>query len=147
VSALLWVALGGVLAQGGETVELRGQVDSEQVGQVRVEILRSQGAGKNTLLIWSGWVQGPSDFAVDIPKDLGEVLLRAALDLKRDGIGPDDPQIRMPIRLDVGSEDIAGIKLRIRPPIHRSPALPEAPSPRLEPPEGPPPELLTPENR
>ena len=116
------------MAQATGTVELRGQVDTEQEGQVRVEVLRSQGGGKNTLLLWSGWVQGPSAFAVEIPSGLGEVFLRAALDLKRDGIGPDDPQIRQPIRLNVGSVDIEDIELRIRPPIHQSPALPAVPA-------------------
>ena len=116
------------LAQAPSTVQLSGQVDSDQQGQVRIEVLRSQGSGKNTLLLWSGWVQGPSTFAVNIPSDLGDVLLRAALDLKRDGIGPDDPQIPLPIRLNVGREDIGGVELRIRPPIHPSPSLPAVPA-------------------
>ena len=130
------VAVG--IAQGPSTVELRGRIDSEQEGQVRLEILRSQGPEKNTLLVWSGWIQAPSEFAVEIPGGLGEVLLRAALDLKRDGIGPDDPQVRLPIRLNVTSEDITGVEIRIRPPAHQSPALPSAPARPGEPPKGPP---------
>ena len=131
---LVWAALSTVQAQEPNVVTLSGRVDTEQAGQIRVEVLRSQGDGKNTLLLWSGWVQGPSDFAVEIPSGLGEVFLRAALDLKRDGIGPDDPQIRLPIRLNVESKDIEGVEIRIRPPVHQSPALPSAPARPGEPP-------------
>ena len=134
----VWAAFVAGLAQGPGTVELSGQVDTEQEGQVRIEVLRSQGSGKNTLLLWSGWIQGPSAFSVEIPSGLGEVFLRAALDLKRDGIGPDDPQIRQPIRLNVGSVDIEDIALRIRPPIHQSPALPAVPARQGAPQDGAP---------
>ena len=134
MSVLVWAVAFAVQAQTAATVELSGRVDTEQAGQVRIEILRAQGTGKNTLLLWSGWVQGPSDFAVEIPSGLGDVLLRAALDLKRDGIGPDDPQIRLPIRLTVENEDISDVEIRIRPPVHQSPALPSAPARPGEPP-------------
>ena len=111
-----------------ETVELEGMVDAEQAGMVRVELLTPQAPGQNPLLAWTGWVQAPGAFSFEVPVNLGHVKLRAALDLKRDGIGPDDPQMRVPIPLLITEAPIRDLEIRIRPPEHRSPALP-APSP------------------
>ena len=111
-------------ALGMDAVEVSGQIESEQAGPVRLELLSLQGPGQNPLLRWTGWAEGPGPFSLEVPAGLQDVKLRAALDLKRDGIGPDDPQIRVPIPLVVGREPIGGIVLKIRPPEHRAPALP-----------------------
>ena len=121
VLAALWVS------QDMETVALSGTIDSEQPGQVRIELLRTQGPDQNTLLLWSGWVSAPGAYRVEVPAGLQSVMLRAALDLKRDGVGPDDPQIRVPLRLQIGRDDLVEVDLQIRPPEHRSPALPVIP--------------------
>ena len=108
-----------------ESVLMEGTLDTEQPGMVRLELLIPQQPGQNPLLAWSGWAEAPGMFSFEVPKKLGEVKLRAALDLKRDGIGPDDPQIRVPMSLNIEERPIRGLVLRIRPPEHRAPALPE----------------------
>jgi hypothetical protein len=66
---------------------------------------------------------------MEVPAGLETVKLRAALDLKRDGIGPDDPQVRIPITLVVGQAKMENIDILIRPPEHGSPALPSSAPP------------------
>lgn len=122
-----WLLLAFLTAQDSGTVLLSGEIDSEQSGQVRVELLATQGPGQNALLIWAGWAQGPGQYSLNVPSGLQSVMLRAALDLKRDGIGPDDPQIRVPIRLMIGQENLPNVNLLIRPPEHLSPSLPIVP--------------------
>lgn len=108
----------------GPVVVMSGTVDSRQAGPVRLELLKPQGPGKNPLLVWHAWVDKGGPFSLELPAGLGEVKLRAAIDVKRDGIGPDDPQIRIPLSLVIGQSDIADITLAIRSPEHGSPALP-----------------------
>jgi len=118
---------------GGPAVLMSGVVDSAQPGPIRLELLRPQGPGKNPLLVWEGWIEGAGPYSMEVPAGLESVKLRAALDLKRDGIGPDDPQVRIPISLVVGQTNIQNIDIFIRPPEHASPALPSATPPPNEP--------------
>jgi hypothetical protein len=108
----------------GPVVSLSGMIEGEQDGAIRLELLSPQGPGKNPLLVWHAWLDRGGAFALEVPAGLGSVKLRAAVDVKRDGIGPDDPQIRLPLSLVVEQADIGGLKLVIRPPEHGSPALP-----------------------
>ena len=117
----LWMS---VTQASGPVVELSGIIESDEPGPIRIELLRPQAAGQNPLLVWHGWVEGPGPYSIDIPAGLDEVKLRAAADIKRDGIGPDDPQIRLPVPLVVGDSNVEGVDLKIRPPEHRAPALP-----------------------
>jgi hypothetical protein len=121
---ILVLALLSAAHAQGPVVALSGTVDSQQAGPVRLELLKPQGPGKNPLLVWHAWVNKAGPFSLELPAGLGEVKLRAAIDVKRDGIGPDDPQIRIPLSLVVGQSDIANITLAIRSPEHGSPALP-----------------------
>jgi len=105
-------------------VSLSGTIEGDQNGSIRLELLSPQGPGKNPLLVWHAWLDRGGAFSLDVPAGLGAVKLRAAVDVKRDGIGPDDPQIRLPISLVVEQADIGGLRLLIRPPEHGSPALP-----------------------
>jgi hypothetical protein len=114
---------------GGPTIMMSGVVDSAQPGPIRLELLRPQGPGKNPLLVWEGWIEGPGPYSMEVPAGLETVKLRAALDLKRDGIGPDDPQVRIPITLVVGQAKMENIDILIRPPEHGSPALPSSAPP------------------
>ncbi len=118
-----------VVQANGPVVSLSGTIQGEQSGAIRVELLSPQGPGKNPLLVWHAWLDHNGAFSLEVPAGLGPVKLRAAVDVKRDGIGPDDPQIRLPISLVVEQADIGGISLFIRPPENSSPALPGLTSP------------------
>jgi hypothetical protein len=134
----MWALFLLASAQASDPViRLSGTIQSVEPGPIRIELLLPQDPGQNPLLLWEGWVEGSGAYSILVPAGLDAVKLRAAADLKRDGIGPDDPQIRLPISLTIGQEDIHGIDLAIRPPEHRAPALPSPVSPPQNPPVEP----------
>ncbi len=97
-------------------VLLTGSVTGCTGQPVMIEILRTQETGLHPLLVWSGVLNdGDGEFSVSIPAQLGETLLRAAVDAELNGIGVDDPQIVAPISLLVGTQTIQGIELVIEP--------------------------------
>ena len=120
----LLLLVGVALAGDTETVELSGELENQQGGRVRVELLVPQEGVNGPLLVWHGFVEAPGPFSFEVPANLGTVKLRAAVDLKRDGVGPDDPQMRLPIRLEIGEGAVSALRLVILPPEHSSPSLP-----------------------
>jgi hypothetical protein len=98
------------------SVQLTGTVTGCAGQPVMVEILRAQDTGLHPLLVWSGVLNdGEGEFHISIPAQLGETLLRAAVDAELNGIGVDDPQIVAPIPLLVGTQIIEGIDIVIEP--------------------------------
>jgi hypothetical protein len=126
---MLALLLVSIVQANGPVISLSGTIQGEQSGAIRLELLSPQGPGKNPLLVWHAWLDRGGTFSLEVPAGLGPVKLRAAVDLKRDGIGPDDPQIRLPISLVVEHADISGLSLLMRPPEYGSPALPGSASP------------------
>jgi len=111
----LWgIWLSGIgAASAGPTVALEGVLAHTGGGPVRVELLAEQSGGQPPLLAWSGWIDHPGPFRLEVPADLGEVRLRAAADPDADGVGPLDPQVRLAAPLRVGRAPIEGLELTL----------------------------------
>ena len=117
------VFLSTAFADAG-TVQLNGTMVGCEGQPVMVEILRPLESGQHPLLVWSGVLNdGDGDFSVSIPAELGDTLLRAAVDTELNGIGLNDAQTRTPIPLTIETQSIDGVVLVIEP----------APGPTLDP--------------
>jgi hypothetical protein len=98
------------------SVDLNGFVTGCAGKPVMVEILRPQEPGQHPLLLWSGVINnGDGEFSVSIPAQLGDTLLRAAVDVDRNGIGIDDPQTIHPIPLVIGTQTVENVEIVIEP--------------------------------
>jgi hypothetical protein len=58
-------------------------------------------------------LETPGPFSFEVPAGLGTVKLRAGLDRDGDGLGPTDPQLVTPIRLDLDAPVVEGVRLEI----------------------------------
>ena len=106
------------------TVQLSGTITGSAGNPVMIELLRPQDTGQHPLLIWTGVLaDGDGEFSVSIPAQLGDALLRAAVDIELNGLGANDPQIAAPIPLVIGTQSVGEITLQIEP----------APQPILDP--------------
>jgi hypothetical protein len=105
-----------------DTVPIRGNIQHTGSGEIRLELLTWSRDGEPPLLAWAGTLPGAGPFEVEVPAELGLVVLRAAVDLERDGIGPDDPQGVFPATLPIGRDAILGLELTLtRPEDSRTP--------------------------
>jgi hypothetical protein len=111
VSAFWWL----VLAAWAEvpSVQVKGHLVQSEPGTIRVEVLLEQGPGQHPLLAHVVLLETPGPFTFEIPAGLGTVKLRAGLDREGDGLGPTDPQLVTPIRLDLNSPVVEGVRLEI----------------------------------
>ena len=99
------------------TVQVNGTVSGCEGQPVMVEILRPLESGQHPLLVWSGVLNdGDGDFSVSVPAQLGDTLLRAAVDIELNGIGLNDAQTREPVPLNIETHSIDGVVLAIEPP-------------------------------
>ena len=137
--ALFSSLISSVAAADVGTIQLQGELTQPTEGPVMIELLIPQTSEQHPLLAWSGVLNsngGP--FQVTVPAELGRVYLRAAIDPQRDGIGPGDPQTRVPLQLEIGSRDLHNVNIEIHEPQQLSP-LPNPPAgerPGLTPPGG-----------
>ena len=94
-------------------VQVRGNLFQSEPGPIRVEVLLEQGPGQHPLLAQVVVLEQPGPFTMEVPAGLGVVKIRAGLDRKGDGLGPSDPQLVSPIRLNLDSPVVEGVRLEI----------------------------------
>lgn len=122
---MIWLVVGAALAQ--DDVRIRGNVRHSGAGEVLVEVLLVDTGGP-PLLIGSAIVaEGNGAFDVPVRARIGEVRVRAAHDINRDGIGESDPQALWPAPLVIGTEDIEGLSLHLEQPGRHAPGQPGNP--------------------
>lgn len=108
------IALGLALlspATAADTVPVSGVIEHTGSGVIRVELL-TRTPGVQPMLAWSGTLPGPGAFTLEVPQHLGAVTLRAAVDIDRDGVGPDDPQ-GLVENLEITTEPVEGVELSL----------------------------------
>jgi hypothetical protein len=96
-------------------VQVKGNLIQSEPGTIRVELLLEQGPGQHPLLAHVVMLDKPGPFTFEVPAGLGTVKLRAGLDRDGDGLGPTDPQLVTPVRLDLDAPVVEGVRLEIIP--------------------------------
>ena len=98
---------------GAPGVQVKGNLVQSEPGTIRVELLVEQGPGQHPLLAHVVLLEAPGPFSFEVPAGLGTVKLRAGLDRDSDGLGPTDPQLVTPIRLNLDAPVVKGVRLEI----------------------------------
>ena len=104
------------MAEGeGVTVSGTATYTGEETGPVHLLVMSvptSKGNGKKPDLLYSTQVDGPGDWSVELPKDLGEIDIMFVMDIDGDGPTLGDPRGVMP-KVNVASAAIPDLAVEL----------------------------------
>lgn len=98
----------------GNSVTLSGtfRYEGESAGNYRIDVQKKEGSAA-PMLVHAVEIDKPGDFAIEIPKNYGTILLLGFVDINSDGPSGDDPSGYSDSHILVGEEDITGVVLEV----------------------------------
>ncbi len=100
----------------GQGIKLSGEVvyTGSATGKLRLDVLKkSEGGGQGIQILHALTVEKPGPWELEVPKDLGPIIINAFIDANGNGPDATEPSATLDT-LTVASEPMAGLKLELK---------------------------------